>query len=105
MSKIKFPQGMRAYRPPMHAPRHAVTALTLDVEEFIAFLREQKSDVVRLNVLASKGSGHHYVCVNEWRPGNPVQEEARAKRAPKPQPDHHDYEDHSVPLNDEDIPF
>lgn len=100
MSKIKFPQGMRAYRPPMHAPRHAVTALTIDVDEFVEFLRAQKSDVVRLNVLASKGSGHHYVCVNEWRPGNPEQEEARANRSPQSPAE--DYADYSVPLDQEE---
>lgn len=84
---VQFCKGMYVRRPSQNAPEFVIANLTLDRAELIAWLNEQPTDKVRVDVLASRTKDSWFVAVNNWKPGGntskPVGRQPPA-RAPEP---------------------
>lgn len=64
MSKI-FANGI-IFKRPQNAPDYVIGSLSVKVEEFIGFLKEQGGEWVNLKIMESKG-GKPYIELDTWK--------------------------------------
>lgn len=82
MSDIKFPVGIRFFRPHEKAPDFVKGNISIDRDEFITWLSQQGTDEdgrVKLDLKKSQ-KGTLYMAVNEYGVKKPKDEELEAVR-------------------------
>lgn len=95
MSKI-FANGI-IFKRPQNAPDYVIGSLSVKVEEFIGFLKEQGGEWVNLKIMESKG-GKPYIELDTWKPKQRTESSyGRSKTGVAPE----DID----PATDESLPF
>lgn len=94
MSEVKFPEGIRAYKPNENAPDFIKANIQINTNELLGWLQGQEGSV-RLALKEAK-SGNFYLQVDEYAPQQPAQQKAKEKAQPKSL--HEDDPDNPLPF-------